>query len=72
GKGYTVPGVEGYFDGTGRPISSPIARESIIEAGEKPEDSALIPGLDPKAGYDKVKSAVGLGPNEQIARQDYA
>src|SRR3954454_9288042 len=27
GKGYQVPGVEGYFDGDGRPITAPVARE---------------------------------------------
>lgn len=72
GKGYKVEGVEGYFDGDGRPITQPVAPERVIEAGEKPDDSGLIPGLDPRVGYNAVKAAVGLGPNEQIARQDYA
>jgi TolA-binding protein len=71
-QGWQVPGVEGYFDDTGRPIASPVARETVVEASEKKDESGLIPGLDPRVGYDKVKTAVGLGPNEQIARQDYA
>jgi TolA-binding protein len=72
GKGYTVEGVEGYFDGDGRPIQAPVAVERIVEAGEAKEEVGLIPGLDPRVQYDKVKSAVGLGPNEQFARQAYA
>jgi TolA-binding protein len=72
GQGYKVPGVDGYFDGNGRPITSPIAPEAVIEAGEKKDDVGLIPGLDPRVQYDKVKVAIGLGPNEQFARQSYA
>jgi outer membrane protein assembly factor BamD (BamD/ComL family) len=71
GKGYMVPGVEGYFDGDGRPIQSPVAVERVVEAGEVEDEVGLIPGLDPRAQYDKMKSAVGLGPNEQYARQAY-
>ena len=29
GKGYKVEGVDGYFDGDGRPIASPVAVESV-------------------------------------------
>ncbi|HEX5471028.1 MAG TPA: outer membrane protein assembly factor BamD [Lacipirellulaceae bacterium] len=72
GQGYQVQGVDGYFDGDGRPIHGPVARERIVEANEGKDDNGLIPALDPRVQYDKVKTAVGLGPNEQIARQDYA
>src|SRR3954469_13613625 len=68
GKGYRVPGVEGYFDGDGRSIQAPVARERIVAANESKDETGLIPELDPRVGYDKVKSAVGLGPNEQVAR----
>jgi outer membrane protein assembly factor BamD (BamD/ComL family) len=71
GKGYQVPGVDGYFDGDGRPIQGPVAQERVIEASEKKDDTGLIPGLDPSVQYGKIKTAVGLGPNEQVARQDY-
>jgi TolA-binding protein len=71
GLGYKVEGVDGYFDGDGKPMQGPVARERVIAAGEKPDETGLIPGLDPHVQYNKVKSAVGLGPNEQIARQDY-
>jgi outer membrane protein assembly factor BamD (BamD/ComL family) len=69
--GYKVEGVDGYFDGDGRPIQGPVAPERVIEAGVKKDDSGLIPGLDPHEQYTKIKTAVGLGPNEQIARKDY-
>jgi len=71
GKGYTVEGVDGYFDGDGRPIASPVAVESVVGAGEKQDEVGLIPGLDPRVQYGKMKSAIGLGPNEQFARQAY-
>lgn len=72
GKGYKVPGVEGYFDGAGRPMQGPVAIERVVSVEESKDDVGLIPGLDPKSQYDKVKSAVGLGPNEQLARAAYA
>lgn len=67
-RGYQVEGVEGYFDADGRPIQGPVAASRVVEAGEDAEEIGLIPGLDPRVQYDKVKSAVGLGPDEQIAR----
>ncbi len=71
GQGYRVPGVDGYFDGNGRPIAAPIAPEAVIAAGEGTEEVGLLPGLDPRVQYDKVKTAIGYGPNEQFARQSY-
>lgn len=71
GLGYKVEGVDGYFGGDGRPMQGPVAVETVIEAGEKKDDTGLIPGLDPHEQYTKIKTAVGLGPNEQIARNDY-
>src|SRR3954467_2879380 len=55
GKGYQVPGVEGYFDGDGRSISAPVARERIVAANEAKDDSGLMPELDRRVGDDKVK-----------------
>ena len=52
-------------------FKGPSRRERVIEASEKKEEVGLIPGLDPHEQYTKIKTAVGLGPNEQIARQDY-
>ena len=71
GQGFQVEGVDGYFGGDGRPMKGPVAQESIIAASEKSEEVGLIPGLDPHEQYTKIKTVVGLGPNEQIARQDY-
>jgi TolA-binding protein len=70
GKGYSVPGVEGYFDQDGRPIQGPVAVERIDLSDEKPP-AGLLPGLDPKEAYSKVKVAVGLGPNEQVAHDAF-
>lgn len=70
GKGYSVPGVEGYFDEDGRLIDTPIAAERINLNEEKNEDG-ILPGFDAKKTYGQVKSAVGLGPNEEIAQQAF-
>lgn len=68
GKGYMVPGFEGYYDEKGRPITAPVdelVRASAL-SGEQPK--GLLPGLDPKLHYNKVKEAVGLGPNQEVAK----
>lgn len=70
GKGYRVEGVEGYFDEDGRPIQSPVAPERI-DLSDEPPQAGILPGLDPKVAYSKVKSAVGLGPNDQIAHEAF-
>lgn len=70
-KGWKVEGVDGYFDDDGRPIVGPVATERIVAAGDEDEEIGLIPGLDPRVQYGKVKEAVGLGPNELIAREAY-
>jgi TolA-binding protein len=71
-RGYQVEGFDGYFDGDGRPIEGPVAVERVVEASEQKDEVGLLPGLDPRVQYDRMKSAVGLGPNEQFARAAYA
>lgn len=68
GKGYRVPGFEGYYDGKGRPINAPVD-EVVTSLTPDDKSDALLPGIDPKRGIENVKSAVGMGPNEQVARQ---
>ena len=70
GKGYKVEGVDGYFDGLGRPLD----RAVTAETGPPPDsdvdpDKGLAPALDPRAVYGKMKTAVGLGPNDQVAHE---
>jgi hypothetical protein len=67
-KGYSVQGEQGYFDGDGRPMQGPAATERVVDLGDSDEETGLMPGLDPRVQYGKMKSAVGLGPNEQFAR----
>ena len=72
GKGWKVEGTDGYFDDDGRPIAGPVAVERIIKADDEGDPSeGLVPGLDPRVQYSKVKEAVGLGPNEELARAAY-
>jgi TolA-binding protein len=70
GKGYAVEGVEGFFDQDGRSIQGPVAAERIDIRDEGPP-KGLLPGLDPKAVYGKVKNSVGMGPNDQIAKEAF-
>ncbi|MGD9634326.1 MAG: outer membrane protein assembly factor BamD [Pirellulales bacterium] len=70
GKGYKVDGVDGYFDGLGRPIDKAVS----ITNGETPDsevdlDKGIAPALDPRNVYQKAKTAVGLGPNDQVAHE---
>jgi len=68
GKGYKVPGVDGYFDQNGRPIDKPVANSAVPRPDDDDdEDKGILPGLDPKVAYGKMKSAVGLGPNDAAA-----
>lgn len=69
GKGYSIEGVEGYFDQNGRPLDRPV---TIASAAPRPdigdeEPKGLLPGLDPRVTYDRLKNAVGLGPDDQAA-----
>jgi outer membrane protein assembly factor BamD (BamD/ComL family) len=82
GQGYTVPGVDGYFDGSGRPMTRqgvaanttgiPVVAIAHPDAEKDKDEEGLIPGLDPSVLYKKTKTAVGLGPNDQVARQLFA
>lgn len=67
GNGYQVPGVEGYFDENGRPINAPVDEIVTNITGEE-APAGLLPGLDPKNSFRKAKVAMGLGPNQQIAK----
>jgi TolA-binding protein len=69
-KGYSVEGVDGYFDGSGRPIDKAvtISNGATPDAEGDPE-TGLAPALDPRNVYGKVKTAVGLGPNDRIAHE---
>lgn len=69
GKGYKVPGVEGYFDGMGRPLDRAVTQVGPPPDSDVDMDKGLAPALDPRAVYGKMKSAVGLGPNDQAAHR---
>jgi outer membrane protein assembly factor BamD (BamD/ComL family) len=71
GKGYKVPGVEGYFDGMGRPIDTPVSSVAR-RLGEAGESKGIAPWLDPKPALSRAKTAMGMGPNEARAREAIA
>jgi len=69
GKGYSIDGIEGYFDQNGRPLDRPVTVTSAVprpDFGEE-EPKGLLPGLDPRVAYNRMKDAVGLGPDDQAA-----
>jgi outer membrane protein assembly factor BamD (BamD/ComL family) len=65
GKGYQVEGYDGYFDQKGRPIQQAVERDDIAEKDEV----GIFPGLSPEVVYTRAKSAVGLGRDQQIAKE---
>ena len=72
-KGYSVPGVDGYFD---EAAGGSIVRDHWLRSHshaaprlQSDEEVGLLPGLDPRVAYGKVKTAVGLGPNDQVAHK---
>ncbi len=70
GKGYKVAGYEGYFDAKGRPIDAPLS--SVARSLDEKESKGIAPWLDPKPAINRAKVAVGMGPNEERARQAVA
>ncbi len=71
GKGYSVEGQEGFFDRKGRPIDQPVdLADRMLD--ESKESVGLLPELDPRVAYGKMKSAVGRGPDESLAKEAFA
>jgi TolA-binding protein len=68
GKGWTVPGVPGYFDDDGRPINVRAAK--VVEA--KDSGGGLLGDADFQKHMKGVKETVGLGPNQTEAQSNYA
>jgi outer membrane protein assembly factor BamD (BamD/ComL family) len=70
GKGYKLEGVDGYFDQAGRPLDRAVTMGNTPHPdGGTEEPKGLIPGLDPRITYGKVRDAVGLGPDDQVAHE---
>lgn len=66
--GYQVPGIEGYYDGNGIPITASIDEQSVLLGLQSEEGGGLLPGLDPKKAVKRVREATGIGPDERVAR----
>ena len=69
GKGYKVEGFEGHFDGNGRPLGRAVNTSPVPHPDGEKESKGLIPGLDPRAAYGKMMTAVGLGPDDLVAHK---
>lgn len=62
GKGYYVPGVNGFFDYDGHKIASDLG------PGGAAEERGIFDRLSPKETMKSLKAAIGQGPSEKIAR----
>lgn len=71
GSGFRVEGAPGFYDGHGQPMDAPMAEEALVYSKDGNSDKGLLPGLDPKKQYSKAKEVVGLGPNQQKAKDAY-
>jgi len=77
GRGYKIAGVEGYFDKNGCPMDgggvTPVVHERSLDDDEKDSSNYLLgdfaESMSPSNTIKKVKNAVGLGPNEKVARE---
>ncbi len=71
GRGYQVPGAEGYYDDQGRPINPALyAQARPVKESDDPESSWYH--MAPKQFNEKFKKMIGKGPNETIAKASYA
>jgi outer membrane protein assembly factor BamD (BamD/ComL family) len=76
GKGISVPGVDGYFDANGEPI----AQQGVEQASFTPASGARSTfstltspeSYQPNQIVNTVKTAVGQGPDEALAKTLYA
>lgn len=67
GEGFRVEGVPGFFDQDGRPIQARVAKVvKQNKAGGLLNDTNVIETVD------GVKSQLGMGPDQEIAKQAYA
>ncbi|WP_425401065.1 outer membrane protein assembly factor BamD [Aeoliella sp.] len=71
GSGYQVEGAPGFYDSHGQPMDAPMSEEALVFSPEDKASQGLLPGLDPKAQYNKAKQVVGLGPNQRKATEAY-
>jgi len=62
GEGYQVAGVDGYFDQEGRPIHAKVAKQV------KKKEGGLLADVKLTNAVQGIKTQVGMGPDEQIAR----
>ncbi len=69
GKGYSVEGVEGYFDQEGRPMNTKVAKVVHLK---KNKSSSLLEDVNLMQSVTDLKKQVGLGPDQQAAEQTYA
>ena len=70
GKGYQVPGNDTFFDTHGRPIRDRVER--VVFEQEEKKRQGLLSDVEPIVTVSEIKDAVGLGPDEQRAKDEYA
>ncbi len=66
--GYQVEGVDGYFDEEGRPM----VNTRVAKVVDRKISGGLLGDVRVTTGIEEIKESVGLGPDEQQAREAYA
>ncbi|QDS97854.1 outer membrane protein assembly factor BamD [Adhaeretor mobilis] len=66
GEGFRVAGFDGYFDQEGRPIHAKVAKKI------KPKQGGLLADVKFSSAVQGIKTQVGMGPDEQLARASYS
>ena len=69
GKGWRVPGVEGFFDDQGRPIRDRVAKV-VRDTG--PQKATLLEDIHVTSSVEEIKEKMGLGPDQKAAEEAYA
>ena len=62
-----MAGVSGYFDDQGRPIDSRVVKQIREE-----DKGGLLRDIQLSGAVEEIKTQVGMGPDEQAAKQAYA
>ena len=69
GEGWRVPGVEGFFDDKGRPIRTKVAK--VVKESEF-KKATVLEDIQVADSFTEMKKKIGLGPNQERAKQLYA
>lgn len=79
GKGYTLPGVPGYFDAQGSPMQPESVQQASFDSSPVQVDeeatsvsgSSWLDNLDPVTAYSNTKKKLSVQPDAELAKQRF-